>query len=189
MAKETYYFSHDYDPTGDPKMQAMIGNYGGMGYGIFWRIVEMLHADDNHRLPLKKYIFQAIAKQMQANAEQNQAKERKGKEIVNTQLCPAMVDIFKDCYPDYPEDKEQDFSACLQIAYKIAKAKDWKKETVLNGKLKETLAFWSSIVDFSKSDIWFSTRAISDFNKEFQRLIQKMNNGKSSSPQGKQTVV
>lgn len=64
MAKETFYFSHDYDPTGDPKMAAMLSEHGGMGYGCFWRITEMLHSDEDHRLPLKKYIFMAIAKQM-----------------------------------------------------------------------------------------------------------------------------
>jgi Domain of unknown function (DUF4373) len=70
MLKETYYFSHDYEPTGDPKMQAMIGNYGSCGYGIFWRIVEMLHADKEHKLPLKIYIYEAIAKQMLTDAKQ-----------------------------------------------------------------------------------------------------------------------
>lgn len=71
MAKDTYYFSHDYDPTGDPKMAAMIGEYGAIGYGIFWRIVEMLHSDKDHKLPIKKYIFQAIAKQLLNTCKQN----------------------------------------------------------------------------------------------------------------------
>ena len=71
MAKETYYFSHDYDPTGDPKMAAMVGEYGALGYGIFWRVVEMLHADEDHKLPFKKYIFQAIAKQLLNTCKQN----------------------------------------------------------------------------------------------------------------------
>lgn len=70
MAKESYYFSHDYDPTGDPKMQAMLGSFGGMGYGIFWRIVEMLHAESSHRLKLKTYIYEAIAKQMLTTPKQ-----------------------------------------------------------------------------------------------------------------------
>jgi hypothetical protein len=70
MAKDAFYFSHDYDPTGDPKIQAMIGEYGAAGYGLFWRIVEMLHAEENHQLPKKEYLFLAIAKQMLTNAEQ-----------------------------------------------------------------------------------------------------------------------
>ena len=71
--KETYYFPHDFEPTSDPKIQALIGEYGAPGYGIYWRIVEMLHSDQNHKLPFKQYVFLAIAKQMLANAEQIQA--------------------------------------------------------------------------------------------------------------------
>jgi len=92
MSKQTYYFSHDFDPTGDPKMSAMIGEYGAVGYGIFWRIVEMLHADKDHSLPLKKYIYQAIAKQLLNSAKQN---------LVIDDL-PQYVETFiKDCIEDY----------------------------------------------------------------------------------------
>ena len=64
MARSTFYFQHDYDPTGDPKIQALVGEYGAVGYGIYWRIVEMLHSDDTHMMPNKRYIYTAIAKQM-----------------------------------------------------------------------------------------------------------------------------
>ena len=69
MAKDTFWFPHDYEPTSDPKMQALVGQYKAEGYGLYWRIVEMLHSDERHKLPHKKYIFLAIAKQMQANAD------------------------------------------------------------------------------------------------------------------------
>ncbi len=67
MEKDTYYFQHDYEPTSDPKIQALIGEHGAFGYGIFWRIVEMLHSNSDHTLPMKTYIFIAIAKQMLAS--------------------------------------------------------------------------------------------------------------------------
>ena len=41
--KETFYFQHDYEPTSDPKMQALVGEYGAAGYGVSWSIIEMLH--------------------------------------------------------------------------------------------------------------------------------------------------
>jgi hypothetical protein len=97
-------------------------------------------------------------------------------------LCPKMVSVFKASYPEYPSDQEVDFPACLLIAYKIAKSKGWMKEAVVNGKLDETVAIWEEIVKFSKTDQWFSSRSITDFNKEYQRLIQKMNNG--AKPKG-----
>lgn len=70
--KETFYFAHDYEPTSDPKIQALIGNYGAIGYGVYWRVIEMLHSDPTHRLPIKNYIFEAIAKQMLTNASEIQ---------------------------------------------------------------------------------------------------------------------
>jgi len=71
--KDTFYFPHDYEPTSDPKIQALVGEHGASGYGIYWRIVEMLHSDQFHKLPHKEYIYLAIAKQMLTSAEQNQA--------------------------------------------------------------------------------------------------------------------
>ncbi len=73
MAKDTFYFSHDYNPTADPKIQALIGVYKAEGYGIYWRIVEMLHSDENHKLELKKYIYIAISTQMSTPVEQVEA--------------------------------------------------------------------------------------------------------------------
>lgn len=68
--KDTYYFSHDYNPTSDPKIQALIGEHGAVGYGLYWRIVEMLHEEGTHKLPCKKYIYLALAKQMSTSVEQ-----------------------------------------------------------------------------------------------------------------------
>lgn len=61
MKKETFYFSHDYSCTNDPKIQTLIGKYGAKGYGIFWRVVEMLHEDQENKLKLKPYIYFGIA--------------------------------------------------------------------------------------------------------------------------------
>ena len=73
MTNGSQYFPHEYAATNDPKIQALIGEYGAAGYGIYWRIVEMLHSANSHTLPLKKYIYLAIAKQMLTNAEQIEA--------------------------------------------------------------------------------------------------------------------
>jgi len=67
------YFSHDYNASSDPKIIALIGDYGAVGYGIYWRIVEMLHSENEHKLPLKEYIIRAIAKQMSTSVEQTSA--------------------------------------------------------------------------------------------------------------------
>lgn len=70
MGKQSYFFPHDYRPTTDPKILALLSEYGALGYGLYWRIIEMLHSDENHQLPTKKYVAMAIARQMLSTPEQ-----------------------------------------------------------------------------------------------------------------------
>lgn len=98
--------------------------------------------------------------------------------LYKVSICPEMVKIFKVSYPKYPANKDTDYPACLQIAYKIAETKEWAKDSVLNGRMGDVLNIWRFMVEFSATDDWFKTRAISDFNKEFQRLVQKITNKK-----------
>lgn len=87
-----------------------------------------------------------------------------------------MIEAFKKANPKYPMDKEMDYSACLQIAYRIAAFKKWRKADVVNGRMDECLSSWQNIIEFVKNDTWLCTRSLSDLNnqKEWQRLIQKM---------------
>lgn len=68
--KDAYYFSHDSNAKSDPKISAMINQYKIEGYGRFWIVVEILREQQEYRLPLKKYIFDALALQMQCSAEE-----------------------------------------------------------------------------------------------------------------------
>jgi len=43
MAKDTYYFSHDYNSRNDPKMVLLFMKHGVIGIGIYWCIVEMMY--------------------------------------------------------------------------------------------------------------------------------------------------
>jgi len=70
MSKDSYYFQHDYEPLSDPKLNALVAEFGAVGYGIYWRIVEMLHSDSEHKLCHKKYVIIALAKQMATSVEQ-----------------------------------------------------------------------------------------------------------------------
>lgn len=67
--KDTYYFSHDSNARHDPKISALICKYGVAGYGMFWILIEMLREADEFKLPLKKYIWNAIAMQMQCTPD------------------------------------------------------------------------------------------------------------------------
>lgn len=97
---------------------------------------------------------------------------------------PQMVKVFMDAFPDYPVDQNLDFTACLEISYKIATAKGWTKESVVNGKQASVLSEWMQMVDFIKSDKWYSTRSIAAINKQFQDLAQAIKNGGTTHKSG-----
>ena len=52
MAKDTYYFSHDFGARNDPKIQNVLMEMGCEGVGIFWCIVESIY-EQGGTLPLK----------------------------------------------------------------------------------------------------------------------------------------
>ena len=89
MKKETFYFSHDYSCTNDPKIQALLGRYGAKGYGIYWRIVEMLHEDTSHKMEMKPYIFEAISSTFNESTELI-------KEVINYAIDVCELFVLKD---------------------------------------------------------------------------------------------
>lgn len=107
--------------------------------------------------------------------------ERKGEPKA---IGPQMVKVFMDAFPDYPVDQNLDFAACLEISYKIATANGWTKDSVVNGKQASVLSEWMQMVDFIKSDKWYSTRSISAINKQFQDLAQAIKNGRTTHKSG-----
>lgn len=42
MAKEAYYFSHDYGARNDPKLQKVLMKLGQEGKGVYWDLIEIL---------------------------------------------------------------------------------------------------------------------------------------------------
>ncbi len=48
MAKETFYFSHDYNARSDRKMVNLLMTCGVQGLGIYWCIVEMLYEEGGY---------------------------------------------------------------------------------------------------------------------------------------------
>ncbi len=67
--KDAYYFPHDMNARTDPKLSALIGDYGPSGYGIYWIFIEMLHEDSQAKLPNKDYIYKSISTQSGADYE------------------------------------------------------------------------------------------------------------------------
>ena len=53
MAKETYFFSHDFNARNDPKLVAVQQKYGLEGLGAYWCIIENLY-EQNGMLEVSK---------------------------------------------------------------------------------------------------------------------------------------
>lgn len=83
-----------------------------------------------------------------------------------------MIEVFTSRFPHYPVDPEKDPMAVMQIANKISDKKGFQKHQIVVEKRSEIVNEWKRLADFAASDKWFSTRSISDLNKEWQRLIQ-----------------
>lgn len=47
MAKDTFYFSHDYNTRADEKIKLLLRKHGFLGYGVFWAIIEDLYNNAN----------------------------------------------------------------------------------------------------------------------------------------------
>lgn len=50
MAKDTFYFSHDYHSRNDPRLVCLLMNHGVSGIGVYWCLVEMLYEQDGYIL-------------------------------------------------------------------------------------------------------------------------------------------
>ena len=65
MAKDTFYFSHDYNARSDDKIKRLIRKHGMTGYGVYWAIIEDLYNNSNE-LELD---FDGIAFDLRCSAE------------------------------------------------------------------------------------------------------------------------
>jgi hypothetical protein len=57
--KETFYFSHDYNATQDPKIMLLLSSCGLSGLAMYWILIEILHQQPDSRISkdsYKKYI-------------------------------------------------------------------------------------------------------------------------------------
>lgn len=72
MAKDqSYYFSHDVTASSDPKIVAMISEYGMIAYAWWWIILEKLASYEDYKLPLKRYIFLALDNELGVKNKEN----------------------------------------------------------------------------------------------------------------------
>lgn len=68
MAKDTFYFSHDYNARNDKKIGALVREYKSSGYGIFWAACEMMH-EEGGELEMDDLTYSALAKDLNEDFE------------------------------------------------------------------------------------------------------------------------
>jgi hypothetical protein len=129
MSKEAYYFSHDANARHDPKILAMRSEFGIQGYGVYWVIVEMLREQEEYKLPMKKYIWNAIAMQVQCKDYANDDAKRFVESCINEyELFCSNGDFFWSNSLLKRMEKKNDVS---QKRSKAAKAR-WEKASDTN---------------------------------------------------------
>lgn len=68
---QSYYFSHDVTASSDPKIVAMISEYGMIAYAWWWIILEKLASYEDYKLPLKRYTFLALDNELGVKNKEN----------------------------------------------------------------------------------------------------------------------
>jgi len=68
--KDAFYFSHDANAHNDPKILALRSVYGLEGYGRYWVLIEMMRDQADFRIMITKYVWNAIAMQLQCSAQE-----------------------------------------------------------------------------------------------------------------------
>ncbi len=95
-------------------------------------------------------------------------------QIANTLLIPEMMKVWKSVIRNYPEQKDDDYGACMRIAYKIADSRKWKRAEVTNGKMDETLKSWKKIAEFVNLDSFYKTLPLKTIENQWQGIYLKM---------------
>src|SRR4051812_33460722 len=71
MKKESHWFSHDSNASADPKLVALTSQYGMAGYGRWWRLLELLRAEDQYKYSITtKFAYSVLAKEFMCNVEE-----------------------------------------------------------------------------------------------------------------------
>ncbi len=130
---------------------------------------------------------QQTVQQTDINKNDNNYKNEKEEEIIGEKhfenmLVQEMIKIWKQHYPKHIEEAETDFPAVLQIAYKIAKLKEWNSQEVLNGKMPNTLEEWDKISKWVRNDKFYKKLSLEMICKKFNAVSQSMDAEKEDTP-------
>lgn len=69
MAKDGFWFKHDYDAMGDPKCAALVEDFGLEGYGLWWAMLELLCQQDGYKLKKFPALYRGLARRWNISPE------------------------------------------------------------------------------------------------------------------------
>lgn len=67
--KNTYYFPHDYHARHDPKIKAMMNDFGVEGYGMYWCLIEILYEQRDKKLEKFPKLFSGLSAELAVSPE------------------------------------------------------------------------------------------------------------------------
>lgn len=71
MKKESNWFSHDSNASADPKLIALTSAQGMAGYGRWWRLIELLRAEDQYKYCITtKFAYSVLAKELMCTVDE-----------------------------------------------------------------------------------------------------------------------
>lgn len=141
-------FPHPTDPTQNPKIMGILARHGAAGYGVYWRIIEMLQIEEDGRLQLKKYLYEGIASQMKIFPE----------------MVEVMISDFINEFELFATDGdyfwEETISKVTQTKKKVSRVSTYKVD-------KDLLKKWQNLeaaLPLNKADRWLLTKKFIDEN-------------------------
>jgi hypothetical protein len=116
MAKDTYYFSHDYNARNDKKISALVRDFKASGYGIFWATCEMMHEEGGH-LEFDDLTIDAIAKDLNEDS------------CIIKEVLEKCVDKYRLFTKQTKQNEAENFASLLQSSriHRNLEAKNEKK--------------------------------------------------------------
>ena len=89
-------------------------------------------------------------------------------------LISLMLKVWYENNRSYFKDQVLDSTACLEIAYKIAKLKKWDKNSISVENKQNLIDAWTKITEFVKTDSFLQKLPLTNLKGQFQNIVQKM---------------
>jgi len=129
--KETFYFSHDTNAFGDPKIRLLVYEFGLWSYGAFWLIIELLAQQRGFKLLRKDLEKVLVASVNTPNGVDDVSEDAYGKMIAKCichgLLCCDDKYVWSDSFNERMQ-RRKDISVKRSIAGKIGSTIRWENE-------------------------------------------------------------